>query len=113
MVPAGNKAKRLSSVNHTTKTIHHKVFHLLVDGKSTKLFPLGKRNFIKISQIILEFEKSIGEKDLIQIIWIAANILRGIKFADTLKMYYSTNLYSNCFYPHCYRYKYIADYVFH
>ena len=23
MTPAGNKAKRLSSVNHTTKTIHH------------------------------------------------------------------------------------------
>ena len=23
MVPAENKAKRLSSVNHTTKTIHH------------------------------------------------------------------------------------------
>ena len=23
MVTAGNKAKRLSSVNHTTKTIHH------------------------------------------------------------------------------------------
>ena len=23
MAPAGNKAKRLSSVNHTTKTIHH------------------------------------------------------------------------------------------
>ena len=23
MVPAGNKAKRFSSVNHTTKTIHH------------------------------------------------------------------------------------------
>ena len=23
MVPAGNKAKRLSSVNYTTKTIHH------------------------------------------------------------------------------------------
>ena len=23
MVPAGNKAKSLSSVNHTTKTIHH------------------------------------------------------------------------------------------
>ena len=23
MVPAGKKAKRLSSVNHTTKTIHH------------------------------------------------------------------------------------------
>ena len=23
MVPAGNKAKHVSSVNHTTKTIHH------------------------------------------------------------------------------------------
>ena len=23
MVPAGNTAKRLSSINHTTKTIHH------------------------------------------------------------------------------------------
>ena len=23
MVPAGNKAKHLSSINHTTKTIHH------------------------------------------------------------------------------------------
>ena len=28
MVPAGNKAKRLSSVNHTTKTIHHHYHHL-------------------------------------------------------------------------------------
>ena len=27
MVPAGNKAKRLSSVNHTTITIHHQVVH--------------------------------------------------------------------------------------
>ena len=27
MVPAGNKAKRLSSVNHTTKTIHHYHHH--------------------------------------------------------------------------------------
>ena len=25
MVPAGNKTKRLSSVNHTTKTIHHSI----------------------------------------------------------------------------------------
>ena len=32
MVPAGNKAKRLSSVNHTTKTIHfhHKLVLLLL-----------------------------------------------------------------------------------
>ena len=29
MVPAGNKAKRLSSVNYTTKTIHHQVPSLL------------------------------------------------------------------------------------
>ena len=27
MVPAGNKAKRLSLVNHTTKTIHHHHHH--------------------------------------------------------------------------------------
>ena len=27
MVPAGNKANRLSSVNHTTKTIHHHHHH--------------------------------------------------------------------------------------
>ena len=27
MVPAGNKAKRLSSVNHTTITIHHHHHH--------------------------------------------------------------------------------------
>ena len=27
MVPAGNKAKRLSSVNHTTKTIHYHHHH--------------------------------------------------------------------------------------
>ena len=27
MVPAGNKAKRLLSVNHTTKTIHHHLHH--------------------------------------------------------------------------------------
>ena len=27
MVPAGNKAKRLSSVNHTMKTIHHRHHH--------------------------------------------------------------------------------------
>ena len=30
MVPAGNKAKRLSSVNHTTKTIHHHHHHLSI-----------------------------------------------------------------------------------
>ena len=28
MVPAGNRAKRLSSVNHTTKAIHHGTFNV-------------------------------------------------------------------------------------
>ena len=28
MAPAGNKAKRLSLVNHTTKTIHHVYHHV-------------------------------------------------------------------------------------
>ena len=30
IVPAGNKAKRLSSVNHATKTIHHHHHHTVV-----------------------------------------------------------------------------------
>ena len=37
MVPAGNKAKRLSSVNHTTKTIlhhHHHHHHHVINGKT-------------------------------------------------------------------------------
>ena len=29
-IPAENKAKRLSSVNHTTKTIHHQGFMILL-----------------------------------------------------------------------------------
>ena len=37
MVPAGNKARRLSSANHTTKTIYHHHHHhqctLLVKGR--------------------------------------------------------------------------------
>ena len=33
MVPAGNKAKSLSSVNHTTKTIHHHHHHWIADSK--------------------------------------------------------------------------------
>ena len=31
MVPAGNKAKRLSPVNHTTKTIHHHQFTVFLN----------------------------------------------------------------------------------
>ena len=31
LVPAANKAKRLSSVNHTTNTIHHHHHHIITD----------------------------------------------------------------------------------
>ena len=37
MVPAGNKAKRLSSVNHTTKIIHHHHHQI-------EIFPVHCRN---------------------------------------------------------------------
>ena len=30
IVPAGNKTKRLSSVNHTTKTIHHNIIQFII-----------------------------------------------------------------------------------
>ena len=30
MVPAGNKAKRFSSVNHTTKTIHNSLVYYVI-----------------------------------------------------------------------------------
>ena len=38
MVPAGNKAKRLSSVNHTTRTIHHHHHLILRDYVSLFAF---------------------------------------------------------------------------
>ena len=37
MVPAGNKARRLLSVNHTTKTIHHH-HHIEVSGPYPEFF---------------------------------------------------------------------------
>ena len=44
MVPAGNKAKRLSSVNHTTKTIdhHHHVWQILFVFRNILLCTLKK-----------------------------------------------------------------------
>ena len=40
MVPAGNKAKRISSVNHTTKTIHHHHHHHnIAKENKTEIFP--------------------------------------------------------------------------
>ena len=38
MVPAGNKAKRLSLVNHTAKTIHHHHYHHHHHAKIVKAF---------------------------------------------------------------------------
>ena len=37
MVPAGNKAKRLSSVNHTTITIHHHHHYHQATGEINKI----------------------------------------------------------------------------
>ena len=47
MVPAGNKAKRLSSVNHTTKTIYHHHHHhwVVPDNKAY----LGPRGYFRIT----------------------------------------------------------------
>ena len=36
MIPAGNNAKRLSSVNHTTKTIHHHHNNPFTEADGTK-----------------------------------------------------------------------------
>ena len=65
MAPAGNKAKRLSSVNHNTKTIHHhhleKVWHMSkVDNKDTwttsvTSFYVFIVNFERMSQLFLLF----------------------------------------------------------
>ena len=46
MVPAGNKAKHLSSVNHSTKTIHH---HKRVASRVVKL--LKTQNIRKLENI--------------------------------------------------------------
>ena len=46
MVPAGNKAKRLSSVNHTTKTIHHH-HQLYSSAKPLRSVPCSVNRFVK------------------------------------------------------------------
>ena len=43
MVPAGNKAKRLSSVNHTTKTIHHH-HHQITEILKQVITPTAEEN---------------------------------------------------------------------
>ena len=68
MVPAGNKAKRLLSVNHTTKTNHHHYHHHhhqeysidqtcmhVDDGDECSILlvnfgPVGEKNSFKVSK---------------------------------------------------------------
>ena len=45
MVPAGNKANRLSSVNHTAKTIHHH-HHLILLSGNVSLDP-GRSQYLQ------------------------------------------------------------------
>ena len=56
MVPAINKAKRLSSVNHTAKTIHHYHLHYLEDfvnhAEHTLLRRKNLRNRLFLKSII-------------------------------------------------------------
>ena len=52
MVPAGDKAKRLSSVNHTTKTIHHHHLHHHLE------LAVISRNIRRASRLIL-FERDV------------------------------------------------------
>ena len=69
MISAGNKAKRLSSVNHTTKTIHHHHHHQeieienLVKGKIPKfnlqLYAFVSDNLIQFPVSDLSFDTII------------------------------------------------------
>ena len=51
MVPAGSKAKRLSSINHTTKTIHHhnELFYIFAFPNSN-ISNINKKFFIAVAQ---------------------------------------------------------------
>ena len=55
MVPAKNKAKHLSSVNHTTKIIHHQHHHRLSNKKAyterVGCFPIN----MLLSEIVNKF----------------------------------------------------------
>ena len=79
MVPAGNKAKRLSSVNRTTKTIHHhhQTFYLTLSEQSAKLFPdvgeninpintskIPQLTFDQLSEILSKIDKGEVPKQL-------------------------------------------------
>ena len=65
--PAGNKAKRLSSVNHTTKTIHHHQRHQsLYKGEKKQQYGLEwnkhlpedkKKNLLSIEKNIIKWKK--------------------------------------------------------
>ena len=63
MVPAGNKAKCLSSVNHTTKTIHQ--------GLSHNIFANGERYYNSITNCVSKLiQKNWFETSSVTFIWI-------------------------------------------
>ena len=55
MAPTGNKAKRLSSVNRSTKTIHHHLHHQLLDNKSIGNCFQNMKHFSWIKLILVLF----------------------------------------------------------
>ena len=61
MVPAGNKAKRLSSVNHTTKTIHHHDY--LSALKLPLIYKIYRFNFFTAMVSCLKFWQITNSSD--------------------------------------------------
>ena len=68
MVPAENKAKRLSSVNHTARTIHHHHHHHHHHQGSLKDKILDPFNTKSDAKIILNFFFLSGFSFIVQIV---------------------------------------------
>ena len=92
MVPAGNKAKRLSSVNHTIKTIHHHRHH----HHHHQPFQDGDRYHIKASPLIFWANQWTG------FYMITASVLKGLNKVESASkhkkdgcFFLSTNLGQN------------------
>ena len=66
MVPAENKAKRLSSVNHTAKTIHHHHHHHYQGSLKDKI--LDPFNTKSDAKIFLNFFFLSGFSFIVQIV---------------------------------------------
>ena len=94
MVPAGNKAKHFSSVNHTTKTIHH--YHHRDQRTGLHAHTLHKK--VKFS-----FKDFFSKCDQIcRKLWIGSQLLKKssmenfIFYAVTWVLYIIFSLFSSC-----------------